>query len=259
MKFATIAAIGLVLIAPRARADEPKPKEAARDGAQGTIELKDVPREKGKDKAAVDPKDAAKDASYGIGLNLGRTLKKQSAEVDAETLARGLRDGLSGAKPMLTDAQITEALRSFQAQVTVRQQEMAKVEGEKSKKDGDAFLAANAKKEGVKTLPSGLQYKVLKAGAGKSPKAADTVTVHYTGTLTDGTKFDSSEDRGQPASFQVNQVIPGWTKALQKMKVGDRWQIVIPSNLAYGERPRPGGPIPPNATLIFNVELLGIE
>ena len=248
MKFATIAAIGLVLIATRARADDPK------DAPQGTVELKDA-----KSKDATDPKDAARNASYGIGLNLGRTLKKQAAEVDAELLARGLKDGLAGAKPMLTDAQITEALRAFQAQVTSRQQELAKVEGEKNKKDGEAFLAANAKKEGVKTLPSGLQYKVIKAGTGKSPKAADTVTVHYTGTLTDGTKFDSSEDRGQPASFQVNQVIPGWTEALQKMKVGDRWQIVIPSNLAYGERPRPGGPIPANATLIFNVELLGIE
>ena len=253
MKFATIAAIGLVLIAPRARADDKK--EAAKDGTEGAIELKDAPREK----VTVDPKDAARHASYGIGLDIGRKLRKQTGEIDPELVAKGFRDGFTGAKPMLTDAQIVEALKVFQVQVAAKAQELAKVEGEKNKKDGEAFLAANAKKEGVKALPSGLQYKVLKTGTGPSPKAADTVTVHYTGTLIDGTKFDSSEDRGQPASFQVNQVIPGWTEALQKMKVGDRWQIVIPANLAYGERPRPGGPIPANATLIFNVELLGIE
>jgi FKBP-type peptidyl-prolyl cis-trans isomerase len=130
--------------------------------------------------------------------------------------------------------------------------------GDKNKKEGEAYLAANAKKPGVKTTESGLQYKVLKAGDGATPKKTDTVRVHYHGTLTDGTVFDSSVERKQPAEFPVNRVIPGWTEALQLMKVGDKWQVTIPSDLAYGEQGTPGGPIGPNSVLVFEVELLDI-
>jgi FKBP-type peptidyl-prolyl cis-trans isomerase len=133
-----------------------------------------------------------------------------------------------------------------------------KAAGDKNLKEGDDFLTANGKKEGVKTLPSGLQYKVIKSGTGRSPKATDTVKVHYNGTLTDGTVFDSSVQRGEPATFPVNQVIPGWTEALQLMKEGDKWQLYIPSKLAYGEQGA-GGKIGPNSALIFDVELLSIE
>ena len=135
---------------------------------------------------------------------------------------------------------------------------MQKVAGDKAKADGEAYLAANAKKDGVKTLPSGLQYKVVTEGAGATPKASDTVTVHYRGKLVDGTEFDSSYSRNEPATFPVNGVIPGWTEALQLMKVGSKWELCIPANLAYGERGA-GGRIPANATLVFEVELLGIK
>jgi FKBP-type peptidyl-prolyl cis-trans isomerase FklB len=138
------------------------------------------------------------------------------------------------------------------------QKEMIAKLGEKNKAEGEAFLAENKKKEGVKTLPSGLQYKVIKAGTGKKPKVTDTVTTHYRGTLMNGTEFDSSYRRGQPVSFQVNGVIPGWTEALQLMEEGAKWQLFIPSNLAYGERGA-GRDIGPNATLVFEIELLSIE
>jgi FKBP-type peptidyl-prolyl cis-trans isomerase FklB len=139
-----------------------------------------------------------------------------------------------------------------------KQQELAKIVGEKNQKEGEAFLAENKKKEGVITLPSGLQYKVIKAGSGNKPKATDTVSVHYQGTLVNGTEFDSSYRRGQPVSFPVNGVIPGWTEALQLMEAGAKWQIVIPSNLAYGDRGA-GPQIGPNATLIFEIELISIQ
>ena len=133
------------------------------------------------------------------------------------------------------------------------------MQGEKNKQEGEAFLAENKKKEGVKTLPSGLQYKVITEGTGKSPKASDTVTVNYRGTLIDGTEFDSSYKRGQAASFQVNGVIKGWTEALQLMKEGAKWQLFVPSNLAYGEKGTGSGPIGPNATLVFEVELISVK
>jgi FKBP-type peptidyl-prolyl cis-trans isomerase FklB len=142
--------------------------------------------------------------------------------------------------------------------MTAKQAETMKKLSEKNKADGEKFLAENAKKEGVKTLPSGLQYKEIAPGTGKSPKATDTVTTHYKGTLIDGTEFDSSHKRGQPATFQVSGVIPGWTEALQSMKEGAKWQLFVPSNLAYGERGA-GREIGPNAALIFEVELISVK
>jgi FKBP-type peptidyl-prolyl cis-trans isomerase FklB len=192
--------------------------------------------------------------SYIIGMDIGNNLKKQSIDVDPNILAKGVKDALSGAKPLLAEKEIQETMGAFQKEMMAKREEVAK----QNKKDGETFLAENKKKEGVKTLPSGLQYKVIKAGIGKKAKSTDTVTVHYRGTLINGTEFDSSYKRGQSVSFQVSGVIPGWTEALQLMEEGAKWQLFIPSSLAYGERGA-GGAIGPNATLIFEVELVSIQ
>ena len=197
--------------------------------------------------------------SYSIGMDIGMTLKNQSIEVDPAILSRGIKDSMTGQKPLMTEQEIRDTIAAFQKEMMAKQQELAKQMGEKNKKEGEAFLAENKKKEGVKTLASGLQYKVIKAGTGKKPKATDTVTTNYRGTLVDGTEFDSSARRGKPATFPVTGVIPGWTEALQLMEEGAKWQLFIPSNLAYGERGTPGGPIGPNATLIFDIELVSIQ
>jgi len=196
--------------------------------------------------------------SYSMGLDIGRMLKMQGVDVELELVTRGLKDAYTGNQPLLTDEEMQEVLTNFKKEFIAKQQELAKQQGEKNKKEGEIFLETNKKKEEVQTLPSGLQYKVLKAGAGKKPTATDTVTVHYRGTLIDGKEFDSSYRRGKPATFPVNGVIPGWTEALQLMEEGAKWELFIPSNLAYGERSA-GGDIGPNATLIFEVELISIE
>lgn len=209
--------------------------------------------------ASAELKDTRQKASYGIGLSIGKSFKGQSADLDPDLVARGIKDGLSGGKALLSDTQIEEAVQDFRKDLVSKQAEAAKGLGDKNKKEGEKFLAENKKKEGVVTTKSGLQYKVLKKGTGKTPKKSDKVTTHYEGTLIDGTVFDSSIKRGEPASFRVEGVIAGWTEALQLMKVGDKWQLFIPADLAYGENPRPGGPIGPNAALIFEIELLDIE
>ncbi len=203
--------------------------------------------------------------SYTIGLDMGNSLKQQKIDVDPKVLARGIKDALTSAKPLMTEQEIKDTIAALREELTARQkeqmakqQEQMKAQGEANKKEGDAFLAENAKKEGVKTLPSGLQYKVITEGKGKKPKATDTVTVNYRGTLIDGKEFDSSIKRGQPATFPVGGVIPGWTEALQLMKEGSKWQLVIPSSLAYKEQGA-GGIIGPNAVLIFEVELISIN
>jgi FKBP-type peptidyl-prolyl cis-trans isomerase FklB len=195
--------------------------------------------------------------SYAIGLDIGRNMKKQEIDVDANLLVKGLKEGLSGGKPLLTDQELGEVMNTFRKDLVAKQQERQKVMAEKNKKDGAAFLAENKKKEGVVTLPSGLQYKVIKAGTGKKPKSTDSVTVNYKGTLLDGTEFDSSYKRGKPASFGVTGVIKGWTEALQLMEEGATWQLFIPAELAYGERGTPT--TGPNATLIFEVELISVQ
>ncbi len=196
--------------------------------------------------------------SYIIGMEIGKNFKKQSVDVDPDILTRGIKDAISGGKSLLTEQEIQETMAAFQKEMTAKQEELTKKLGEKNKKEGEAFLAENKKKGDVKTLPSGLQYKVIKAGTGKKPKINDTVTTHYRGTLVDGTEFDSSYRRGQPVSFPVSGVIPGWTEALQLMEEGAKWQLFIPPNLAYGERGM-GGVIGPNATLIFEIELISIQ
>ena len=196
--------------------------------------------------------------SYVIGLDMGNSLKKNMVDVDTEILVRGLKDALSGANPLMTEQEMKETIMALQKDLQAKQQEQAKALAEKNKKEGESFLAENKKKRGVITMPSGLQYKILANGKGQSPKATDTVTVNYKGTLVDGTEFDSSYKRGQPATFTVNGVIAGWTEALQLMKEGSKWQLFVPSNLAYGERGA-GGAVGPNAVLIFEVELISIK
>jgi FKBP-type peptidyl-prolyl cis-trans isomerase len=204
-----------------------------------------------------DLKDPRQKSSYAVGLDIGGGFKRQEIDIDANALATGVADALAG-KPALNEAELRATLEELRAQIMGKLADRQKLVGEKNLKDGETFLAANAKKEGVKTTASGLQYKVLKSGAGKTPKATDTVKTHYHGTLIDGSVFDSSVDRGEPVTFPVNGVIPGWQEALQLMKVGDKWQLYVPSKLAY--RDQGAGPkIGPNSTLIFDVELLGIE
>ena len=203
-------------------------------------------------------KDQKEKISYIIGMDIGTNFKRQSIDIDPDILGRGIKDGLSGAKPLLPEQEAKEVLAAFEKVMKGKQEESRKAIGEKNKKEGEVFLAENKAKEGVKTAPSGLQYKVIKPGTGKKPQAADTVTVNYRGTLVDGTEFDSSYRRGKPATFPVSGVIPGWTEALQSMEEGAKWQIIIPSKLAYGEQGA-GQMIGPNATLIFEVELISIQ
>ena len=209
---------------------------------------------------AAEPKPALKDqkdkVSYSIGMQLGGSFKSQGIEVNPDILAQAIKDTLAGSKGLLTEEEAREVLEKWQTDMRAKMTAKATEGGAKNRKEGTMFLAANAKKEGVKTLPSGLQYKVIKAGTGQIPKATDTVTTHYRGTLIDGTEFDSSIKRGQPASFPVGGVIAGWTEALKLMPVGSKWQLFIPSELAYGEQGRPG--IPPASTLLFDIELISI-
>jgi FKBP-type peptidyl-prolyl cis-trans isomerase FklB len=191
-------------------------------------------------------------------MDIGNNLKRQSIDVDADILTRGIKDSISGEKPLLTEQEIQETMAAFQKEAMAKQAELAKKLGEKNKREGEAFLAKNKGKEGVKTLPSGLQVLVIKAGTGKKPNINDSVTTHYRGTLIDGTEFDSSYRRGQPVTFPVSGVIAGWTEALQLMEEGAKWQLFIPPNLAYGEQGK-GGVIGPNAALIFEIELISIQ
>jgi FKBP-type peptidyl-prolyl cis-trans isomerase len=197
--------------------------------------------------------------SYALGMSIEGSLKKQSVEVDLALISQGFKDAASGGKTLLTEEEAQTVLNEVQAQVRKQMQEKMQAAAPKNKTEGEAFLAANKDKEGVVTLPSGLQYKILNAGTGPKPTATDSVVCNYRGTLVNGTEFDSSYKRGQPATFGVGQVIKGWTEALQLMPVGSKWQLFIPSNLAYGERGEPRGGIEPNETLIFEVELISIQ
>ncbi|MGA3293156.1 MAG: FKBP-type peptidyl-prolyl cis-trans isomerase [Candidatus Acidiferrales bacterium] len=197
-------------------------------------------------------------ASYAIGLNIGRNLSKQSVDVDPSLVAQGLKDALTNAKPLLTDDEAKAALTQLQSEMNAKQEAARQKAGEANMKAGAEFLASNKTKDGVVTLPSGLQYKILTPGTGPKPTASDSVVCNYRGTLIDGTEFDSSYKRGQPATFPVGRVIKGWTEALQLMPVGSKWQLFIPPDLAYGPSGA-GGVIGPNATLVFEVELISIQ
>jgi FKBP-type peptidyl-prolyl cis-trans isomerase FklB len=209
--------------------------------------------------AALELKTQKDKASYAIGVNIGRSMKKDNVDIDPTILARGVKDAFSGSKLLLTDEDAQAALATLKSDVQKHQQEQYQVALEKNKRDGDSFLAVNKAKAGVVALPSGLQYRIIQPGSGPKPTASDTVVCNYKGTLVDGTEFDSSYKRGQPATFPVGQVIKGWTEALQLMPVGSKWELVIPPALAYGERGTQGGPIGPNETLVFEVELVSIQ
>ena len=195
--------------------------------------------------------------NYSLGQQLGGDFKRQGVEIRPELVVKGIQDALSGAEPLMTTEEMNKTLLDVRKRVFTAQREERMKAAQDNLARGKAFLEENAKKEGVKTLPSGLQYKVIQEGSGATPGATDTVTVNYRGTLIDGTEFDSSYSRGKPATFRADRVIRGWTEALQMMKEGAKWELFIPPDLAYGERGA-GGKIGPNSTLVFEVELVSV-
>ena len=196
-------------------------------------------------------------ASYGIGLDMGRSLRPAASHMDIDAFVAGVRDALEDAEPAVSREELDQILQEFSRKITEEQQAERAAQAERNQAEGEAFLAENGAREGVVTTESGLQYEVLEAGDGPRPTAADQVTIHYKGTLIDGTQFDSSYDRGEPATFGVSGVIQGFAEGLQLMPVGSRYRFVIPADLAYGAQGA-GGEIGPNATLIFEIELLEI-
>ena len=211
--------------------------------AQCSQEAKDLKTEKDK-------------VNYGIGVSVGRSIKQQHMDVDLNLMVQGLKDELGGKKLLMSDDELRKTMTAYQQELRQKQMKEREVAALDKKKEGDAFLEANKKKEGVVTLPSGLQYKILKAGQGKKPTADDRVEVKYRGTFIDGKEFDSSGS--ETRTFKVAEVIPGMREALQLTPVGSKWQLVVPPNLAYGERGM-GQVVMPNSTLIFEIELVGIK
>jgi len=230
-------------------------KEGDKEKAAAPVVKKDVTVKAEEKKAPLFETEMDK-VSYAIGAQLAQNFKRQKIEIKIESLIRGLREATEGKKLALTEVQMKQVMTSFSQRMMAKRKELQKVDAAKNLAAGKAFLAANGKKEGVKVLPSGLQYKILTKGTGKSPTAEDKVKTHYRGTLLDGTEFDNSYKRNKPAEFAVKAVIKGWTEALQLMKEGGKWELYIPANLAYGERGNRS--IPGNSTLIFQVELIEI-
>lgn len=196
--------------------------------------------------------------SYSIGADLGKNFKKQGIEISPSAMAKGLQDGMSGSQLLLTEDQMKDVLSKFQKDLMAKRNAEFTKKAEENKSKGEAFLSQNKTKEGVVTLPSGLQYKIIEKGNGAKPSKEDTVTVEYTGRLIDGQVFDSTDKTGKPATFKVSQVIPGWTEALQLMPAGSVWEVYVPASLAYGPR-SVGGPIGPNETLIFKIHLISVK
>jgi FKBP-type peptidyl-prolyl cis-trans isomerase len=203
-------------------------------------------------------KDLKEKTSYSIGITIGGQLGRTKDDIDFDKFMMGLKDAYDGAEPKISAEEMQKAMATFRENMQKKQMEKQTADAEQNKKEGDTFLAENKKKEGVKVLESGLQYKVLKEGKGELPKPTDTVVTHYKGNLIGGEIFDSSYDRGQPATFPVNGVIKAWTEALQQMKVGSKWQLFVPPELGYGQNGA-GQKIGPNAVLIFEIELLEIK
>jgi len=235
----------------------PAPGAAKTSGSQATPAASPTPA--AKEAATPNPnfKSDKERQSYAVGMNIGESIHRQPVELDVNLLVQGLKDSIAGSKTLLTDDEAKAALSELGQQVKTKQEDKAKQAAESSKKEGETFLAANKTKPGVVTTPSGLQYKILQPGTGPKPTATDKVVCNYKGTLINGTEFDSSYKRGQPATFPVGQVIKGWTEALQLMPVGSKWQLFVPADLAYGDRGA-GNDIPPGTTLIFEVELISI-
>jgi FKBP-type peptidyl-prolyl cis-trans isomerase FklB len=258
---AVLLAVGAMLVAEVAAQDTPaaKPSTSSSASASKAPAKKTTTTSTG---AAAPLTTRKQKFSYALGMNiatgLGANLKSQGVEVDWNLLAQGLKDGATGGKTRLTEEESKAVLTEVQNEVRKEQQEKMKAASDKNKADGQAFLEANKSKEGVKATASGLQYKVITEGTGPKPTTSDTVVCNYRGTLIGGKEFDSSYKRGEPATFTVGGVIKGWTEALQLMPVGSKWQLFIPSDLAYGERGA-GAEIGPNSTLIFEVELISIK
>jgi len=266
----TVMAAGLMLLGNARAQETPASKPPQTAAAKTTTSpATKAPAKTGRTAAAVKaPAAKSPDAmelktekdklSYAIGVNVGRSLQKDAVDVEANIVTQGLKDALAGGKTLITEDEAKALITALQTDLHKKQDQAMQAAGEANKKQGEAFLAANKAKDGVVTLPSGLQYKVLTEGKGPKPTPSDTVVCNYKGTLIDGTEFDSSYKRGQPATFPVGQVIKGWTEALQLMPVGSKWELFIPSEMAYGPR----GPTPAigaNSTLIFEVELLSIQ
>lgn len=204
-------------------------------------------------------KDQKAKASYALGMNWGNILRRQSVDVDPDVLLQGMKDAMAGGKTLLTDDEARAVLTQLENDSRTKMEAKRKEEASANQKEGDEFLAANKAKEGVVTTASGLQYKILTAGTGPKPTTSDTVICNYKGTMINGTEFDSSAKHGGAATFPVSGVIKGWTEALPLMPVGSKWQLFVPSTLAYGPSGTRDGTIPPNTTLIFEVELLSIK
>lgn len=230
----------------------------------GSSKLPDAPTAKtqnpppGQGQSASPFKDRKERESYALGMNLGANLKRQGIEIDPDILYQALKDSYSGGKTLMTEDEEFGVLTQLQTDTQAKMEQKRQQEAQDNLKQGEAFLAANKTKEGVVTLPSGLQYKILTPGTGPKPTAADTVVCNYRGALIDGKEFDASAKHGGPVTFEVGRVIRGWTEALQLMPVGSKWQLFIPSTMAYAERGA-GRDIPPNAALVFEVELLSIK
>jgi FKBP-type peptidyl-prolyl cis-trans isomerase FklB len=238
---------------PAAKTPTTAPKTTAKTPAAKTAQ-----KPAAKPAAAAALTTAKDKQSYALGMNIGMGMHRQGLEVNPDLVMRGFKDSFAGGKTAMTEDEARAALTELQTEMKKKMQEKAQVAGAANKKEGDAFLTANKGKEGVVTLPSGLQYKILKEGTGPKPTASDTVVCNYKGTLIDGKEFDSSYKRGEPATFPVGGVIKGWTEALQLMPVGSKWQLFIPADLGYGDRGA-GADIGPGATLIFEVELMSIQ
>lgn len=225
--------------------------------ASSTFAQDELPAEGNVPAVKINPELYSKQLGYALGIQIGTDLRTDNVELDLQGLMAGIRDGYGGAKPKLDEATMTSVITHFQQEMTQRARAQMNRASTDNKQVAANFLAKNGSQQGVVKTESGLQYKVIKSGNGRSPTLADTVVAHYTGTLIGGTEFDSSRG-GNPATFPVRGVIPGWTEVLQKMKVGDHWHVYIPPELAYGENP-PGPPIEPNSLLIFEIELVDVK
>jgi FKBP-type peptidyl-prolyl cis-trans isomerase FklB len=243
------------IAAQQTPAATPKPATAAKPAATTKPHTAATPAKPAQPLTLKTQKDKL---SYAIGMNIGQSMKKDSLDVDPVIVERGLKDAISGGKLLMTDEEAKTVMTEFRAAMMKKKEAEAQQVGDANKQAGQQFLAANKTKEGVVTLPSGLQYKILKEGTGPKPTATDTVVCNYRGTLINGTEFDSSYKGGQPATFPVNQVIKGWTEVLQLMPVGSKWQVFVPSDLAYGSH-SPAPEIGPNSMLIFEIDLLSIQ
>lgn len=240
---------------PAAQSSQPASKPATASGTQTSAKKAPATTARSSTLTLKTQKDKA---SYALGMNIGSGLRRQGIPVDAAIVSRGLRDAMAGGKTLMTEEEMKATLQQLSGDIHKAQEAKMHAAGEASRKESDAFLTANKAKPGVTALPDGLQYKVLKEGSGPKPTASDTVSVNYKGSLLNGTEFDSSYKRGQPASFPVGGVIKGWMEALQLMPVGSKWELYIPADLAYGDNPPPGSGISPGSTLVFEVELLSI-